>query len=868
MLERESYLAHLEEHRRQAAAGHGRLVLVGGEAGVGKTTLVDAFCRHHLTADISALRMSCDSLSTPSPLGPALDLAPKLGLLLDHPPTDSEERDRLFRAILEAFAARSDLTVAIGEDAHWAGGVSLEFLRFLARRIGDLRVLFIVTFRDDEVGPTHPLRRLLGDLATAQTVHRLGLPPLSEEAVRQMTAGSDRDPAALHRLTGGNPFFLTEVLTAEGASAPATVVDAILARAGRLSPEARAALDVAAVIGSAIDLDLLLAVAGPVLDEVDAGIAAGLLRAADDGLAFRHELAREAILAAITPPRRRLLHARVLAALREAPTEAHDLALLAHHAEAAGDREATLEFAVAAAAQATALHAHPHTADQYARALRVADRLPAAERASLHEARSVACYLSARGEEAIAARREAIHLWSGLGDPLREGDSLRWLSRIHWFEGHGAEAEAAAVAALDRLEPLPPGPELAMAHSNLSQLRMLADDRDGALLWGEKAIALADALGETETLLHALANVGTARLDVGDERGDAELRRSLRLALDHGFPDHAGRALTNLAWEPVKTWRLDEAERRIATALAYATEHDLDNYRWYLVATRAAVSARRGAWDEAEAEIRPLLRQPGLSSLVRIVALTAVGQIAARRGTPEAAELLDEALDLADRTGQLLRVGPVRAARAEAALLADDPDRARAEVDAIRDLAFARGNSWLRGEFAWLLRQAGEHDVPTADLAPPFALQIVGDVTGAAAVWQEMGCPYEEASALAASDDPTLMRQALAAFETLGAAPALGQVIRRLRDLGVRDLPPMRRGPRESTRANPAGLTQREAEVLALLVEGLRNAEIAERLYLTPKTVSHHISTIYAKLGVSSRTEAARAAAQFGVVPV
>ena len=145
LLERESHLAQLEEHRRQAAAGQGRLVLVGGEAGVGKSALVDAFCRR-IAAETAAMRMSCDSLSTPSPLAPALDLAPKLGLTIDHPPADSAERDRLFRAILDALSARADLTVAVGEDAHWAGGVSLEFLRFLARRIGDLRVLFIVTY--------------------------------------------------------------------------------------------------------------------------------------------------------------------------------------------------------------------------------------------------------------------------------------------------------------------------------------------------------------------------------------------------------------------------------------------------------------------------------------------------------------------------------------------------------------------------------------------------------------------------------------------------------------------------------------------------------------------------------------------------
>ncbi len=418
LLEREPLLTQLEEHLRQAAAGHGRVVLVGGEAGVGKTALVDEFCRR-VAGAATALRASCDALSTPGPLGPVRDLAPALGLQIEPHALDGDTRDALFRSVLAAFGTRSGTTLMVGEDAHWADGASLELLRFLGRRIGGLRALFVVTYRDDEIGPNHPLRLVLGDLATAPAVHRIGVPPLSEEAVQRMAAGSGRDAAALHRLTGGNPFFLTEVLAAEDETVPASVGDAILARAARLSPEARAVLDLAAVIGSTFEPELLLAVAGPVLDEVDECIARGLLRATGDGLAFRHELTREAILAAIAPHRRRLLHARVLAALRKAPESERDLARLAHYAEAAGDREAVLEFAIAAAEQAAALHAHREAAAQYARALRFADRLPAAERARLLEGRSVACYLSDQGEEAIAARQAALDIWRTSGRPAQ-----------------------------------------------------------------------------------------------------------------------------------------------------------------------------------------------------------------------------------------------------------------------------------------------------------------------------------------------------------------------------------------------------------------------------------------------------------------
>jgi predicted ATPase/DNA-binding CsgD family transcriptional regulator len=862
LLERERHLEQLEEHLRQATAGHGRMVLVGGEAGVGKTALADEFCRR-VAAGAVVLRTSCDALSTPGPLGAVRDLAPALGLRIDEHSLDGDARDGLFREVLAALAAQPGPIVIIAEDAHWSDGASLELLRFLGRRIGDLPVLFVVTYRDDEIGTDHPLRLVLGDLATAPAVSRIGVRPLSETAVRQLTAASGRDPAALHRLTGGNPFFLTEALANEGETVPATVGDAVLARAARLSSEGRAVLDVAAVIGSTIDANLLLTVAGPVLDEVDECIDRGLLRGIDDSLAFSHELAREAILTAIAPLRRRLLHARVLAALREAPAAQRNLAQLAHHAEAAGDRAAVLEFAIAAAEQAVALHAHREAAAQYARALRFADALPAAERARLLEGRSVASYLSDQGEAAIAARLEALAIWRTLGDSLKEGDNLRWLSHLYWLDG---EATEAATAALEVLEPLPPGPELAMAYSNLAELRMLDHDLEGTLRWGERAIALAEKLGETETLVHALANVGTARHYAGNERGVEELTRSLDLALKAGLVDHAGRALANLAFTTMLAMRLDEAERRLDTAIAYAIEHDLDSRRGYLLATRAALRARQGSWGAAETEIGQLLQQPMLSSVTRMVALTTLGQLYARRGRPESAATLDEALTLTDRTGKLLRRGPVRAARAEAALLNGDSRLAREEATAVRDLVYTRGNRWQRGEFAWLLWQTGERDVPTDGLAEPYVLLIAGDYAGAAAAWHELGCPYEEACALVESDDPALVRRALAIFEALGAKPAIEQAIGRLRTLGVRDLPTVRRGPRASTRANPAGLTEREAEVLALVVRGLRNTEIAERLYLTPKTVSHHLSAIYAKLGVETRIEAAQAASQLGIV--
>jgi DNA-binding CsgD family transcriptional regulator len=312
--------------------------------------------------------------------------------------------------------------------------------------------------------------------------------------------------------------------------------------------------------------------------------------------------------------------------------------------------------------------------------------------------------------------------------------------------------------------------------------------------------------------------------------------------------------------------RLEEADHRFATAIAFAIEHDLDFSRWYLQSGQAALRAHQGAWDAAETEIRQLLRQPRVLPVTRLVALATLGQVCARRGSPEAAAVLDEALVLADRNGQLMRLGPVRAARAEAALLSGDRKRAREEVLAVRNLVFARGNRWQRGEFAWLLWQAGDQDVPTDHVARPYALQIAGDFAAAAAAWHELGCPYEEACALAESDDPALVRRGAAIFEELGARPALRHAIRRLRALGVRDPRPLRREPPAAIDASPHGLTARELEVLRLLAAGRTDQEIADALFISRRTASKHVGAILAKLDVTSRGEAAVFAVRQGLI--
>jgi DNA-binding CsgD family transcriptional regulator len=612
---------------------------------------------------------------------------------------------------------------------------------------------------------------------------------------------------------------------------------------------------------------LLGGVAKVTAESIEACLTSGMLvTSGAHTFAFRHELARTAIDDAISPPRRRDLHARVLAALQRAPAAEQDLARLAHHAEAAGDKDAVLRFAPAAGQQAATLYAHREAAAQFTRALRFAQDRPPRERAELLEATAYERYLIGLMAEAVELGREALQIWREIGDRLREGDALRWLSRFSYFAGHTDDAITAAEQALAVLDSLPPGRELAMAISNRAQLYMLAGETKPAIAWGERAIALAQDLGETEILVHALNNVGNARLRVGDESGREALERSLTLAREAGLEEHVGRALTNLGWNAIHARDLPRAETYLAAGIAYTTDHDNDGGRLYMLGWCSYLRLLSGDWTAASDDAAAVLNVPNVTPVSRIAALVARGLVRARRGDPGATEPLAEALSLAKQTGELQRLQPVCIARAEVAWLAGDHERVSAEITPILELALQRGSPWDIGEVLLWLQRAGLREsiesAPEPPILPlPYRCAMAGDWAGAAAAWEALGCPYEAALSRLDGDEEAA-RQALAIFERLGARAAAALAARRLRDRGVRAVP---RGPRPSTRANPANLTARELEILPLLAAGLRNAEIAERLYLSTKTVGHHVGHILAKLDVHTRADVAAAATRLGL---
>jgi ATP/maltotriose-dependent transcriptional regulator MalT len=860
LLERDKQLALLGRWQEATATRGGCVALVTGEAGIGKTAVVSEFVRRRGPA-LRVLWGSCDPLSTPQPLGPLRDVGRHVGGALLDAVTQGTNRERIFAAVIDELERPGKPVVFVIEDMHWADDATLDLMKYLGRRIARTRAMLIVTYRSEELHARHPLQSSIG-LLPGETVRRLPLTALSEDAIGALAQTLGRSSQGLFAATGGNPFYVTELLAAPPGEVPTSVRDTVIARVARLSPDARQVAELVAAVPGHAEPWLIASVLQAMDGAIEECLRSGLSRNQDESLRFRHELARLAVEESLTPAQARTLHAHILRALRSRAQGEVVESRLVHHAVRAADVAAILELAPQAAGRAASVGAHREAAAYYRRALRHEEHLTPPARAALHDSFAYESFLTGEIEAAIDSRTSALALWRASGDASRAGCTLRWLSRLTWFRGHGEQARRYAMESVATLEPLGPSKELAMAFSNLSQLSMLASDEQGSVAWGERAMELARELGNDEILSHALNNVGTARARAVGDRGWKDLERSLELSLRCGVHEHVARTYTNLATMAVYTRNHQVGANYIATGLSFCVEHELYTAEAYLRAFRARLNLERGAWTEALEEAEGLLRQGELSIAARIPALTVVGTIRSRRGSEDALQLFDEALELALGTAEPQRVIPVAAARAEHAWLHGDHVAVGEELRRAQPFALRDHLDWRSGELAFWCWRAGVLADSAIKPAAPHQLQMSGDCLAAAAAWGALDCPYEEALALADSPDPEARKRALQIFDKLGARPMSNRLRRQLKSEGVKGL---KRGANRSTRANAAGLTVREVEVLTLVTQNLSNAAIARRLYVSPKTVDHHASAILTKLGIASRREAAAAARRLGI---
>ena len=866
LLERESQLQQLSA-ALDALIGHGvgACVLVVGEAGVGKTSLVRRFLDvRRGQADV--YRGACEALFTPRPLGPIADIASDLPPGLAAQVHAGHTYNGLFPAFLAFLRERARPTVLVIEDAHWADEATLDFIKYLGRRIDSTRALLVVTLRDDELGLDHPLRHVLGDLPAAIT-RRVALAPLSRDAVEKLARAAGRDAGALHRLTGGNPLYVSELLAAPGETVPASVRDSVLARFGRLSPAARRVVELVAIEPGRLERALVDAVIPEAELAVREASGSGVLRAEDGWLAFRHEIARQCIETELPQDRRAELHAQVFDVLRSEGIVHDGLAREVHHAIGAGRHDDVAALAPRAAEEAARLGSHREAAALYRRALAASTDIDTEARAALLEAAAGESQKTGALQEAIELRQEALALRRAAGDRQHEGVNLRLLGVLHrQSTGSKTEYLRYAQAAVEVLEPLGPSGELAKAYASLSDVLCLQSNYDEAIDWGARAVGLAEASSDTAALALALNRHGTAQLYRSNEaRARAQLERALALAIGARFEDLAADIYITL-----QTGAINYHDHAFALevgwrGIAYCEARDFDGYALSLRSRCAHSLISLGGWDQGEHEYAVCAAALNASALVRATCEYALRRQQLRRGElPAAARGLtaldgnadDFWRDVQSRLHTLqveFKPPAIAAACVEAAWLRGDHEAAREVARVGLADALAAHDGRLAGPLlVWLARLGVAPPRFEGELLPACAHELAGDRAAAAAEWERLNNPYECALVLAFGDEEQ-MRTALNRFTTLGAGCPAAVMRNRLRALGVRGI---ERGPYEHARHHVLGFTRRENEVAQLLCLGLSNAAIADRLHRSERTVEHHVASVLAKLGVASRAQA------------
>ena len=865
----------LESIRRRfdatGAAGGGACVVVSGEAGIGKTSLLRAFVQA-LPAGTPVLWAGCEALFTPRPLGPLIDLAAHFPPSIEGALHEGRTYNGLFPALQRCLGDSGQARVLVIEDLQWADVGTTDFVRWLGRRIGELPLLLVLTHRDEGHDAAHALQHALGDLPADRTL-RVPLAPLSRDAVMQLATGTPRSAAEVFAVSGGNPFYVTELLASPDARVPHSVRDAVLAALARLSPPARDLARAVSLVPRHADMALLERFAAPRPDAIDECLRAGILVAQPSGeptLAFRHEIARNAVHDAMSPHERTRGHAAAWRAWCDMASldddDAHRLhrdaygAHRLHHAEAAGMLAQAAALAPAAALRASTTGDHAEGARLYRLAIDATPDLADDTRATLLEALADELALTNRTGDAITAREQALAIRRARGDRLREGFNQRWLARLHWFDA-GAQGQGPMWArkAIDTLAPLGSTRELALAYSTLSHLCLMRDDIDAAVSWGLRAIEMAEDTGNTGAMCHALDSVACAILVQRDDALAWErLERSLALAREHRLAADAARALHNLFILSALHYDFARAWSWARQCLDYCEAHGLGVYAVRTLIRRALVGIVAGQWAQARADLAEVLRRFTPSPFEVGTHRFVSSLLAMREGEAGATERLRQSIAaMRHHQVEIGFISTAAAALAEAAWLDGDHEALVAAVRPGLEAMRAARRRWRIGELAaWLKRadagaDADVHLEALPQLPKPYALELGNQPAEAAREWQRLGCPYDAALALC-SGDVDALTEALARFEQLGAKGAATRVRELLRERGARHVP---RGPQPRTRDDPLNLTARERQVFELLREGASNAAIAATLHRSERTVEHHVSALLHKLGVRNRVE-------------
>jgi DNA-binding CsgD family transcriptional regulator len=862
LIERAGFLATLQTKFEKITEGEGHCILLGGEAGMGKTSLVRAFCKEKKCI-CKIYQGTCDALFTPRPLAPLYDIALQLGRDLWQNSGDIEDRARLFTSLFHEFADLKETIIIVFEDIHWADEATLDFIKFFVRRITNIHCLFILTYRNDEIHAHHPLRNVLGQLPP-DSITRLQLTPLSRQAVEKMAAEKGYSGEDVYYISDGNPFYVNEILASYSPGIPDNIKDAILSVYNVQDKKTKQVWEILSVLPTGFELKYLEKMDPSYAEGVENSLDSKILILSEGVIFFKHELYRRTIESSLSPFVRITLNKRILDLFLKSFEQNQETERIVHHAKNANEYELVERYAPLAARQAASVGAHIEASKLYFSAIEYYKGNDKNKLTEFYELYAYECYLTNKHKEAIIYTGKALNLWSEKNDREKMGNCMRFLSRLWWYEGNQKQAESYGVQAIEVLDKQPSSKAKAMAYSNMSRLKMSMDLTAECILWGEKAIAIAYEVGDEETLSHALNNMGSALMLDGPTRqkGIDLLQQSLEIALKNSYHEHVARVYTALGSVGVSIKEYEIAKKALVEGILYCEEKDLDSYKLYMLSYQSRLNLENGSWTEAYRVAENLAKNEDLLPVLKIVVLLVLATIRIRRGGHDVLSLILEAKALAFETMELQRITPVFLALLEYEWITG---KSCIEIEALSE-AINRlvnlGKFSKKSRFYFWLRKTKKDYLLNKDKYEICEENSVADATREAVLWEKWDCPYEQALALFEGSDPD-KKKALMMIRDLGADIVYEKLKLEMRNSGIKSIP---RGIRKTTKSNTAHLTEREMDVLLLLKEGLQNKEIADKLFISPKTVDHHISALLFKLDVNTRVKAVNEAIHLEII--
>jgi len=863
LIERDGFLDILHSQFENISGSEGHCIFVTGEAGIGKTSLIKTFCKD-VKSRCNIYQGSCDALFTPRPLAPVYDMLMQMRNGLPGIISDITDRTLFFASVFHELKNQKGTSLVIFEDIHWADEATLDFIKFLARRITQLHCLFILTYRDNEIHAHHPLRNVLGQLSPGSFT-RMQLLPLSRHAVDKLAEEKGYNSEDVYRISGGNPFYVTEILANYSKGVPDNIKNSILSTYNNAEEKTKQVWQILSVIPSGFEMKYLSTFEPSYATAIERCIDTKILILENGRIFFKHELFRRTIETSLSPLKRISLNKKILELFLESFEKNGEIERIIHHAKNANEYGLVVTYAPLAATKAACVGAHIEASKLFMTAIEYYQGQEKDQLIRFYEGYAYECYLTSQIKEAIIYTGKSLELWKERKDTEQVGNCLRFLSRLWWLDGNRKKAESFAQKAIEVLNDMPSSRIKAMALSNMSHLKMLFDEADASIEWGEKAITIAREIADEETLSHALNNVGAVLMLIqsSQKKGIELLHQSLEIALKNSYHEHVARAYTNLSSIGLKIKDYDFVKKILDKGLQYCEERDLNSWKLYLSTQRAKLNFETGNWEEAYKIAGELLEDETRSIAVTISVLILIATIKMRRGDDDdPLPLLQEAKTKAFGIMEIQRIIPSLLGLLEYEWLTGKTVIEKIDIDcATANIEQAIDNIEVN-EFAfWLLKVRNLH-LPLKEVYEGYEVNTVKKARAAAELWEKFGCPYQQALSLfAGSDDDK--RKAIAIVQALGADAVYNKMKFEMRSAGIKSIP---RGIRKSTQSNPALLTDRELDVLQLLNEGLQNKEIAGRLFISAKTVDHHISSILYKLEVNSRAKAVHEAIRLEII--